>query len=277
MCFFTGSFETIRNAKYFFFARRSTIKLGVKQVRVFARACASFPIASLIFKFPGTSRFSLSLCSFFSTLALPTSGSQLRKSVQTRLRFSSVIKERAARRIAAKPSSSPSLPYSLSLSTVIRPFNVPIRRVYIFNWSLKFTLVTPVVAAEAISCANKLRWIKLYGGAWMKFIVWVLSLLHPLPLDPSAVLSPSPVSRLSSSSFLRPTPWRILAKRSPFKDAFPCGFTFFACARHDDRLLRFYVIFIEETCWLQPRWKRRPATRGALSVTYLNYGKERAI
>lgn len=120
MLLFTGSFEAIRNAKYFFFARRSTIKLGVKQVRVFARACASFPIASLIFKFPGTSRFSLSLCSFFSTLALPTSGSQLRKSVQTRLRFSSVIKERAARRIAAKPSSSPSLPYPLSLSTVIR-------------------------------------------------------------------------------------------------------------------------------------------------------------
>lgn len=96
------------------------------------------------------------------------------------------------------------------------PFNVPIRRVYIFNWSLKFTLVTPAVAAtEAISCANKLHWIKLYDGAWMKFIVSTPFLI--------------PVTSIPSSPFSGSASW-LLAKRF-FQRRFSRGFTFSALRR----------------------------------------------
>jgi hypothetical protein len=77
------------------------------------------------------------------------------------------------------------------------PFNVPIRRVYIFNWSLKFTLVTPIppplpiVSTGAISCANKLRWIKLHDGRADE--IHRLNLLSSTP----ATSSPS-FSRFSS-------------------------------------------------------------------------------
>lgn len=155
--------------------------------------------------------------------SLPTSGFQLRKSVETWVRFSRNQEEtRAIRRIAAAVAGSDT------------PFNVPIRRVYIFNWSLKFTLVTPVVATiEAISCANKLHWIKLYDGAWMKFIVWTPS----LPLVTSIFIAVSTILLVTVRK-------KVLSKALYLFE----WIYFFHAATI---VFRLHVIFINEMCWLQ--------------------------
>lgn len=142
-----------RDANYSFRARfRSAIKLDVKHARL--THCQLSRRISSVFSPPPFFRYPLS-----------TSDFQLRKSVEASLCLSRNQEVPSERFVGSRWSGS------AAFAGDDTPFNVSIRRVYIFNWSLKFTLVTPVAATEAISCANKLRWIKLYDGAWMKFIV----------------------------------------------------------------------------------------------------------